>query len=111
MPDGFAGLGATRRTLASFSAGLLNSVMNEPPLPMLLRPVLPRHALRGKQAVLFQKRDDVAVEFPRLLDLADVTGAIKDLHFAAGDARLKRRCTRMCAVLAARQNDRRAGDP
>jgi hypothetical protein len=40
--------------------------------------------------VLFKKFDHVAVEFPRLFDLAGVAGTIQDFHLAARDACFER---------------------
>src|SRR5215470_10995592 len=43
-----------------------------------------------EQAVGGQKFDHVAVEQPRLLDLAGMAGAVEHLQLAAGDALLQR---------------------
>src|SRR5579872_7623187 len=64
-----------------------------------------------KQAVLLEKLDHVAVEKPGLLDLAGVPGAMKNFHLAARDAGLECRRTGVRAIFAARQDDRRAGNP
>ena len=61
--------------------------------------------------MLFEKFDHVAVEVPRLFDLAGVAGAIKDFHLATGDACFERSGARVCTILAAAQKDRRAGNP
>src|SRR5262249_30447126 len=69
-----------------------------------------RRRRRGKQVMLLQELDQVAIEQPGLLDLAGVAGAVEDFHVAAGNARLKRCGARMRAVLAAGEDDRRASD-
>jgi len=55
-----------------------------------------------EEAMAGEKLNHVAVEQPRLLDLASVASSIKNLHFAAIDALLKSEGRRMCIVLAAR---------
>ena len=52
--------------------------------------------------MLFEKFDHVAIEQPRLLDLAGVAGAVKDFHIAAGNARLQGCGARMRAVGSSR---------
>src|SRR5215217_2290783 len=71
---------------------------------------LARRSFRRKQIMLLEKLDQVAVEQPRLLDLTGVAGAVKDFHFAAGNARLQRGGARMRVVFAAGQNDHRTAD-
>ena len=61
--------------------------------------------------MLFEKFDHIAVEFPRLFDLAGVAGTIKDFHLAAWDACFERSGARVSTILAAAEEDRRAGNP
>ena len=51
-----------------------------------------------------------AVEEPRLLDLAGVTGSRQNLQFAFGYAFLEREGALMRAIFASREDQRRAGD-
>src|SRR5438128_2419381 len=69
-----------------------------------------RLARRWKQAVPGQERDHELVEQPGLLDLAGMSSPRQHLHLAVGNARLQRERALMRAVLAAAENDRRAGD-
>ena len=71
---------------------------------------LPSIRPRWKQAVLSQEIDHVAVEQPGLLDLAGVSSPRQHLQFAVLDPLLKRKGLRVGGVLAAGQDDRRAGD-
>src|SRR5580704_18773311 len=73
--------------------------------------VLARGRVRRKQVVLFEKFDHVAVEIPRLFDLAGVAGAIKDFHLAAWNACFERSGARVSTILAAAQENGRAGNP
>ena len=57
-----------------------------------------------------QKFDHKAIEEPRLLDLASVARAWQCLQFTVRYAFLQREGALMAIVLAAGQNDRRAGD-
>jgi len=61
-----------------------------------------------KQSVLLLKRNHIAIEQPRLLDLTGMPGAVEDLHLAARDTLLQRRRARMRAVFAAGEDDGRA---
>src|SRR5262245_16147326 len=63
-----------------------------------------------EQAVLLQKLQHEAIEQPGLLDLTGVAGAVQDLHLAVRDTILERKRGLVGAVLAAGQNDRRAGN-
>ena len=63
-----------------------------------------------EQAVLGEKFDHEAIEQPGLLDLAGVAGSWQNLQLAIGYARHEREGALMAAVLAAGENDRRAGD-
>ena len=60
--------------------------------------------------MLGEKFDHEAIEKPGLLHLAGVAGARQNFQLAIGYARLERECALMAAVLAAGENDRRAGD-
>src|SRR3954452_23320339 len=67
-------------------------------------------ALRWKQSVLGQEIDHVAVEQPGLLDLTGVSSPRQHLQLAVLDPLLKREGMLVGVVLAAGQDDRRAGD-
>jgi hypothetical protein len=60
--------------------------------------------------MFFEKLDHVAIKQPGLLDLAGVAGAVKDFHFAAGNAFPQGGGARMRAVFTAGQDDRGAAD-
>src|SRR5262249_3379585 len=82
--------------------------------PRQRRPV-ERALLRARgsreQAVGGQKLDHIPIEQRRLLDLAGMARAVKDLQLAAGDALLQRKCRPVRVVLAAADDDGRTGDP
>src|SRR3954469_20001309 len=70
----------------------------------------PRSTARRKQSVPGEKIDHVAVEQPGLLDLAGMSSPRQHLQFAVLDPLLEREGVLVGVVLAAGQNDRRAGD-
>src|SRR5690349_22881826 len=70
----------------------------------------PRSTARWKQSLPAQEIDHVAVEQPGLLDLAGVSSPRQHLQFAVLDPLLERKGVLMGVVLAAGQDDRRAGD-
>src|SRR5262249_19638097 len=71
-----------------------------------------RHRLgrAREQAVPGEKLEHETIEQPRLLDLAGMAGAVENLHLATGNARLQGGGGGVRVVLAAAQDDGRAGD-